>query len=278
MKHVSGWLAAQGLAVGDLSVVVVVVVERFVADCRRRYRSMRSMRALVPMLRFLRRVGVVPTPLPSAPAGPVGEVATQFADYLRTRRGLAAATVNSYVSQVVVFLRWRAERYGTDWGSLAAGQVHEFVTVRAQGQRPRSVQVGVNALRSLLRWMGAQQLAAAGLAESLGPVAPGTMAVLPKALNDVQVRQLLAGLPATGVVRLRNEAILAMLWRLGLSCGAWANQPCASWEYFRWGDEMTRQLWLSDGFTNNYLEIDRLAATGVMGVRLDYHYSDRTKS
>jgi integrase/recombinase XerD len=33
------------------------------------------------------------------------------------------------------------------------------------------------------------------------------------------VRQLLTGLPTTGAARLRNEAILAMLWRLGLRAG-----------------------------------------------------------
>jgi integrase/recombinase XerD len=217
MQHVSNWLAWQGLAVGDLS---VEVVERFVAARRCRYRSMRSARALAPLLGFLRRVGVAPPPGPAGPpVGPVEEIIARFARYLSTERGLAAATVASYVSQAGVFLRWRVDRYGYDWGSLSASQVHEFVGVRARGQRPRSVQVGVNALRSLLRWMGTRRLVAPGLAEGLGSVAAHSMAALPRALTEVEVRQLFAGLPAAGPVRLRNEAILALLWRLGLRAG-----------------------------------------------------------
>lgn len=217
MQHVSNWLASQGLAVGELN---AEVVERFVAARRSRYRSMRSARALVPLLGFLRRVGAAPIVGPAMPAGPVEEITARFVEYLRSRRGLAAATVASYASQAVVFLRWRVDRYGGDWGSLTAGQVHEFVFLRAQGQRPRSVQVGVNALRALLRWMSTQKLvAAAGLAEGLGPVAAGTVAALPKALTDAQVGQLFAVLPAAGPTRLRDEAVLALLWRMGMRAG-----------------------------------------------------------
>jgi integrase/recombinase XerD len=216
MVHLSNWLAEQGLAAGDLS---VEVVERFVAARRSRYRSMRSSRALVPLLELLRRVGAAPMPVPATPAGLVEEIIARFAEHLRTGRGLAAATVVSYVSQTAVFLRWRVQRYGAGWGSMTASQVQEFVGVRAQGQRPRSTQVGVNAVRALLRWMSAQGLVSAGLAESLGSVAAPTMAGLPKALTAGQVSGLFAALPAGGSVRLRNEAILALLWRMGLRAG-----------------------------------------------------------
>jgi len=216
MGHVSSWLAAQGLAAGDLS---VEVVERFVAARRSRYRSMHSSRALVPLLELLRRVGVAPMPVPAIPAGPVEEITSRFAEHLRTGRGLADATVVSYVSQTAVFLRWRFERYGADWGSLTVRQVHEFVGVRAQGQRPRSVQVGVNAVRVLLRWMSAQGQVPAGLAESLGSFGAPTMAGLPKALPAGQVIGLFASLPDDGPIRLRNHAILALLWRMGLRAG-----------------------------------------------------------
>jgi site-specific recombinase XerD len=217
MQHVSSWLAAQGLVVGELT---AEVVERFVAARRSRYRSMRSARALVPLLGFLRRVGAAPTLGPATPVGPVEEVTARFARHLRNERGLTEATVASYVSQSTAFLRWRLDEYGCDWGSLKALQVHEFICVRAQGQRPRSVQVGVNAVRALLRWMGTRKLVAGGLADGLGPVATRAVApALPKALTDAQVRGIFAGLPAAGPVRLRDGAILALLWRMGLRAG-----------------------------------------------------------
>ena len=118
------WLASQGLDAGDLS---AEVVERFVVSRRSRCRSMRSARALLPLLGFLRGVGVAPMPVPATPAGPVEEIIARFAEHLRAGRGLADATVVSYVSQAAVFLRWRVERYGADWGSLTAMQVHEYV-------------------------------------------------------------------------------------------------------------------------------------------------------
>ncbi|HZN75261.1 MAG TPA: tyrosine-type recombinase/integrase [Micromonosporaceae bacterium] len=216
MGHVSKWLASQGLGAGDLS---AEVVKRFVVARRSRCRSMRSARALLPLVGFLRRAGVAPMPVPATPAGPVEEIIARFVEHLRAGRGLADATVVSYVSQAAVFLRWRVERYGADWASLTAMQVHEFVGVRARGQRPRSVQVGVNAVRALLRWMSTQGLVSAGLAESLGSVGGPAMAGLPKALTAAQVSGLFAALPAGGPVRLRNEAILMLLWRLGLRAG-----------------------------------------------------------
>lgn len=122
-----------GLSAGNLS---AEVVQRFVAARRSRCRSIRSPRALVPLLGFLRRVGVASMPMSGTPAGLAGEVIARFTEHLRAGRGLADATVVSYVSQAAVFLRWRIERYGADWGSLTAMQVHEFVGVRAWGSGP----------------------------------------------------------------------------------------------------------------------------------------------
>lgn len=59
----------------------------------------------------------------------------------------------------------------------------------------------------------------AGLAESLGSVGGPAIAGLPKALTADQVSGLFAALAAGGPVRLRNEAILMLLWRLGLRAG-----------------------------------------------------------
>lgn len=216
MGHVSNWLLSHGLAVGDLDESVVA---RYVAARRLRYRKLRSARAVRPLLEFLRSSGAAPVPGPAGATGPVDEVLVLFAEYLRTGRGLAPATVSSYLSQVTVFLKWRADRYGVDWGTLTARQVHEFVVVRARGQQPRSLQFGVNALRALLRWLGARGVVAAGLAGGLGSVAVYTLSGLPKALTDVEAEQLLTGLQVPGPVRLRNEAMLALLRRVGLRAG-----------------------------------------------------------
>ncbi|MGB8199732.1 MAG: hypothetical protein WCF33_08570 [Pseudonocardiaceae bacterium] len=54
---------------------------------------------------------------------------------------------------------------------------------RAAGQCPRSVQVGLTAVRALLRWMCLEAMAPPGLADMIGSVAAWTLTVLSKALT-----------------------------------------------------------------------------------------------
>jgi site-specific recombinase XerD len=215
MKHLSGWLAAQGLTAGDLT---AEVADRFVAARRRSYSNLRSPKALVPLLAHLRRRGAAPTALVVVAVAPADALSELFARYLSTQRGLAPDTVRSYVSQVRPFLVAHAGDEG-GWASLTARQVAEFVTDRAVGQRPRSVSVGANALRALLRWMWRERLFPSPLADSVGSVAAPTGAGVPRSLSASEIGDLLAALPADGPARLRNEAMLVLMCRLGLRAG-----------------------------------------------------------
>lgn len=216
MKHLSVWLAAEGLSVDGLTVDVVA---RFVAGRRARRSSLRSERALVPLLVFLRELGVAPVAPVVAPTDPVDVLLGRFADYLTTQRGLAPATVISYVSQVRPFLAWHGGLGDTRWESLRAVEVQRFVVARAAGQRRRSVQVGLTAVRALLRWMCLEAMAPPGLADMIGSVAAWTPTALPKALTPGQVGDLLTGLSADAVARCRDEAMLALMWRMGFRAG-----------------------------------------------------------
>lgn len=99
LRHLSEWLAAQGLATGDLT---AEVVGRFLAERRRAGAKMRSERALAPLLGHLRRVGVAPDPWPATPESPAEVLAAGFAHYSLVERGLDARTVAGYVGQVGV--------------------------------------------------------------------------------------------------------------------------------------------------------------------------------
>lgn len=128
-RHLSRWLTAEGLAAGDLT---GDVVERFVAARRAVYSSLRSPRALVPLLSYLRTLGVAPAQ-PAVVAVTAAEVAlARFAGYLSAERGLAPATVASYLSQVRPFLVAYPGDLG-GWVSLTPRQVTAFVTGRAVG-------------------------------------------------------------------------------------------------------------------------------------------------
>ncbi len=213
LKHVSGWLSTQGLTGGGLT---VEAAGRFVAARRGSHRSLRSSRALVPLLSYLRSRGAIPPAAMVVAVEPADVLLERFASYLALERGLAVATVRSYVSQVRPFV---AAHIGAGWAVLTSRQVTGFVTERAVAQRPRSVMVGANALRALLRWMWREGLVSSpSLADGVGKIAAPAGSVTARALSRGEIADMVSGLPV-GVVRLRNEAMLALMWRLGLRAG-----------------------------------------------------------
>lgn len=213
MKHLSAWLESEDLTAQELTAQVTA---RFVDTRRQSHTFLRSPRALVPLLEHLRALGAVPQPSVDAVATPAQVIEERFVRYLTAERCLAVQTVRSYRDQARPFL----VRYAAGgWASLTAGQVRDFVTLRSLGQCPRSSAVGGNALRALLRWMWREQLIAAPLADAVDSFAAPTGTSVPRALSHAQVAELFAALPAADPVRLRDEAMLALMHRLALRAG-----------------------------------------------------------
>jgi len=215
MRHLSRWLEARGLRAGDLD---GDVVDAFVVDRRALHVGLRSERALRPLLGYLRGLGVAPVLPVSTPSTPTDVLLERFARHLSGERGLAALTVRSYVSQVRPFLAV----YGPDEAgrvAVTARQVSTFVTGRAVGQRPRSAAVGANALRALLRWMWQEEMVATALADAVGSFAAPTPTAMPRALTAEEVIRLLAGRASDVAAWVRDEPMLALMWRLGLRAG-----------------------------------------------------------
>jgi site-specific recombinase XerD len=213
-RHLSRWLAAERMCSDELA---GDVVGRFVAERRGSYRSLRSERALVPVLEYLRSVGVVPPPAPVRPADPPAVVAERFASYLGNERGLGSATVRSYASQVRPFLVEHVA--GDGQVRVSAREVSDHVARRWSGQRPRSMNVGANALRALLRWLWMERLVPEDLSSAVGAVAARADLEVPRALNGDELAGLPAGLPEAATARLRDEAVLALMTRMGLRAG-----------------------------------------------------------
>ena len=87
LAHVSRWLDAQELRVGDLT---PTRVEEFLAHRRSEgYTLWLSAKAMVPMLGYLRGRGVVPTPVPPAPASESEQLQERYRAYLVQERGLS---------------------------------------------------------------------------------------------------------------------------------------------------------------------------------------------
>jgi integrase/recombinase XerD len=120
--------------------------------------------------------------LPAAAAAvpeAAGEVLlARFAAYLAGERGLAAATVPSYLSQVRPFVAEHPD--AGRWSALTAGQVARLAAHSAAGLRPRSAQVRANALRALLGFMWQEGLTASALAGAVGSFAAPAGATPPR--------------------------------------------------------------------------------------------------
>ncbi|MCA1681584.1 MAG: site-specific integrase [Actinobacteria bacterium] len=216
LRHLSGWLAVRGLATEALT---EEMVRAFVAERRTVTTSMRSERALVPFLRYLRGLGVAAAAAPGVPSTPAEALLQRFGSFLSTEKGLAPETVRSYVSLVRPFVLTHAERPG-GWASLAPRDVDEFIVARAAIERPGSVCVRANALRSLLRWMWREHLVAASLLDAVERVAaPSTATFGPAALDAEAVAGLFTALSGDGPGFRRDEAVLVLLVRLGLRVG-----------------------------------------------------------
>lgn len=213
LRYLSGWLAAEGLAAEGLT---VEVIGRFLAERRRIGSKMRSERALVPLLRYLRRIGVAPEPMPAAPGSPTEALLAGFAHCLLAERGLAPVTVSGYVSQARPFLT--AFPDPDHWRGLTARQVADFVTRRAAGHYWASVQAEAKALRALLRWMWLEGMTSVPLAEAVGSFAAERGTRPPKALTAAELTALKRAV-GEGTDRLRNEAMVALMLRLGLRAG-----------------------------------------------------------
>ena len=214
MRHLSRWLLTRGMTAGDLTDEVAA---EFMIVRRELYSSLRSDRALTALLGHLRRRGQVPPAQVAVPMTTAEMLSKRFGEYLAAERGLAPATVLSYLSQVKPFLAVYAD--GGRLACLTERQVSAFVTARSIGQRPRSLSVGINALRALLRWMWWEGIVPASLAIATGSVAAPTGTSLPKALSAGQVKDLFAALSVDGNARLRDEAMLTSMLRLGLRSG-----------------------------------------------------------
>ena len=136
VRHLSRWLAMRGLALSELS---EEVAGQYVAARRQERSNLRSERALRPLLCYLRGLGVVPAAEVAVPETAGEVLLARFAAYLAGERGLAAATVSSYLFQVRPFVAAHAD--AGRWSALSARQVARFAAHGAAGLCPRSAQV-----------------------------------------------------------------------------------------------------------------------------------------
>lgn len=210
LRHLASWLAERGVPLSGLSGEVAGEY----AAVRRERSQLRSERALRPVLSYLRELGAVPAAAAVVPQEPVDVLLARFGGWLSRERGLARATVSSYLCQARPF----ADACAGQLGVLTAARVWAVATAGAAGLRPRSVQVRANAVRALLRFAWLEGLTAVPLAGFVGSFAAPAGPAVPKGLSPGQAAEFLAFVRAAPG-GLRNEPMMALLLRLALRAG-----------------------------------------------------------
>lgn len=210
MAHLSRWMAAERIDLGDLTPQCVGQFLAVRRECG--YVCWLSERGLAPLLDYLRGQGVVPVPVAAVAGGPVGQILAGYRTYLAEERGLVAATICRYETDARLFL----DRHVSALDSVTAGDVTGFVLAECAVRSVGTAKLLVTRLRSLLRFLLLQGLIATDLRPAVPPVAGWRGSHLPKAVKPEQVRLLLTSCDRSRPVGRRDYAMLMLLSRLGL--------------------------------------------------------------
>lgn len=215
--HLSRWLEAAGLGVGDLS---EEVIDTFLVDPRRDYANHYSIRALGPLLAFLRSVGVAPAALAVEPAGEIELVLDRFRRHLLVERAVSGPVAVAYVRWVRPFVAAvSVSDPGLTFTELDAAMVCRFLVGHLPGLPRKTAQMTACALRSFLRFLHAEGLAGVDLAPAVPPFAFWRLSGVPRSLTDMQVASLVGACDPADATGLRDRTVIACMVRLGLRCG-----------------------------------------------------------
>ena len=217
MAHVSRWLEHHQLEPGELT---PARVDEFLVDRRAEgYRLWLSTKAVEPMLDFLRSVSVVPGPPLSSPETAADELVGVFESYLVTERGLANATVSSYVCVARLFLSARSTGSGADVAGLTAGEVTGFVLAETADRSVGSSQFVACGLRAFLRFRYVSGRTDTKLDAAVPKIASWRLSKIPRSMSHADVEALLKSCDRRTTFGRRDYAAVVLMVRLGLRAG-----------------------------------------------------------
>jgi integrase/recombinase XerD len=217
LAHLSRWLDSRGLGAADLT---PECVEEFLGARRAEgYTIELSQRGVLPLLVYLRVLGVAPVPPEPGPCTPAELLVRQYGHYLAAERGLAAVSIEGYLSTARLFLSERERPDGLDLAGLTARDVTAFVVGQCRSRRAGSAKTLVTALRSLLRFLFLQGCTPCPLAQAVPTATGWADQRLPRPLGAEAVPALLASCDRHTLAGARDFAILTVLRRLGLRAG-----------------------------------------------------------
>lgn len=214
----SRWLGQQGVAVRRLT---TEHVQRYLRSRARQVQLVAGDEAaLRHLLAFLHGQGVVPNekrvPLPRTS---VDSYLHAYAQYLREVRGLANATIDTYIPFIRQFLTERFSDGPVALSKLWASDVVGFVQRHASQLQPKRAKILTCALRSFLQYGRYRGSVKRDLAAAVPVVPNWSLSAIPRAIAADQVRQLLQSIDQCTALGRRDYAIVLLLARLGLRSG-----------------------------------------------------------
>jgi len=212
----SRWLGSRGLSPGEVDRAVIAAF----LEARRRegYVHLLSTRAMAPIVEYLRDLGVVPLE-PQRPLTAAEAVLGEFERYLLDERGLAPASVRSYVGVARRFVAYVGGGDDFDLDALSAATVMSFVAEECGRRGIGSASATVTGTRSWLRFLYRTDRTAVSLAAAVPSVANWSLAGLPRSIGLAELAGLVRSCDRRRAAGRRDFAILTVCSRLGLRAG-----------------------------------------------------------
>jgi site-specific recombinase XerD len=208
-----GWIAGRRWALADLD---ERVVERYLLHRGGRQSIQPGDRAaLRRWLAVLRDEGAI-APAPPPPLTPHDRIFNEFADYLRTERGLAPRSIVRHLPTIRRFLQEVCPTGADGLGKISQDSVIGYIERHAQDWSPKTGKAMCWSLRAFLRYLHHSGLHPASLADSVPSMRRWKLTTLPTYLSAAQVQKALDGCDRATVMGRRDYAILMMLAKLGL--------------------------------------------------------------
>lgn len=171
--------------------------------------------ALKRWLLILRAASTIaPAALPANT--PQEQIFTEFSDYLRSERGLAAGTILHHLPAIRRFVCEVCPAGAGDLGKIRQEEVTRYIERHAHDWSPRSGKAMCWSLRAFLRYLHHTGLNPLALAGCVPSIRQWKLVSLPTYLSAAQVQKVLDGCDRATAMGRRDYAILMMLAKLGL--------------------------------------------------------------
>lgn len=215
VTDLSHWLMRRRLSLAQLD---EGKLERFYAHHRHSIR--RGDASTGPqLLKVLRGLGVVPALPQEVDQTALSQLTQDYGCFLSSQRGLAPATLSSYLPIVRRFLTERFGNKALHLEELRPCDMHRFILRQVPRGSRNYAKLMVTALRSFLGFLFQRGAIKTDLLAGVPGVANWRLSHLPKSLPPDQVERLLRCCDRSTPSGQRDYAILLLLARLGLRGG-----------------------------------------------------------